>query len=178
MTETTARPGGRLWAFSLVVYARPGVAEACLRLQDGRGLDVNLLLHALWCGTLGHRITLPERRRLDAAAAPWQAEAVRPLRAVRRWLKAQDSLPAPEAEALRQGVKAQELEAERLEQRLLEAELAPPARAGGPAHAAANLLALVPMPSGSERDDLVTLLRAAWPRAAEQDLPALFGGRP
>ncbi|MGE4220898.1 MAG: TIGR02444 family protein, partial [Alphaproteobacteria bacterium] len=36
-----------LWPFSLSVYARPGVAEACLALQARRGLDVNLLL---WCG--------------------------------------------------------------------------------------------------------------------------------
>jgi len=165
---------GHFWAFSLAVYARPGVAEACLRLQEARSLDVNLLLHALWCGALGHRITLPERRRLDEAAAPWHAGAVRPLRAVRRWLKTQEALPAAEAEPLRAAVKAQELEAERLEQGLLESLLAPPPGPGGPAHAAANLSALVPVPSAGERGDLVALLRGAWPDAEAADLGALF----
>ena len=111
--------GGRLWAFSLAIYGQPAVAGACLSLQEARGLDVNLLLHALWCGALGHRITLPERARLDAAAAPWHDNAVRGLRAVRRWLKSQEVLPGPDAEALREAIKAQELEAERLEQELL-----------------------------------------------------------
>lgn len=166
--------GGRFWAFSLTVYARPGVAEACLRLQEARDLDVNLLLHALWCGALGHRITLPERGGLDEAVASWHAEAVRPLRAVRRWLKTQETLSAAEAEALRAGVKAQELEAERLEQGLLEGLLAPPPRPGGPAHAAANLLALVPVPNEAERGDLAVLLRGAWPDAERDDLAALF----
>lgn len=166
--------GGHFWAFSLAVYDRPGVAEACLRLQEARGVDVNLLLHALWCGALGHRIALAERRRLDEAVAPWQAGAVRPLRAVRRWLKTQQALPAAGAEALRAGVKAQELEAERLEQGLLESLLSPPPGPGGPAHAAANLSALVPVPGAGERGDLVALLRGAWPDTEPGDLSALF----
>jgi len=165
---------GRFWAFSLAVYARPGVAEACLRLQEARGLDVNLLLHALWCGALGHRIALAERRRLDEAVAPWHAGAVQPLRAVRRWLKSQEVLPADAAQGLRAGVKAQELEAERLEQGLLESLLSPPPRPGGPAHAAVNLLALVPVPQEREREDLAALLQGAWPEAEAADLGALF----
>lgn len=167
----------RFWAFSLAIYSRPKVPEACLRLQDSRGLDVNLLLHALWCGALGHRITLAERQSLDAIAAPWQGHAVRPLREVRRWLKSQDRLSKQEAEPLRDQVKALELEAERLEQLLLERHLSPPEAAGGPAHAAANLHALVPQPNEQERADLVVLLRSAWPQAEPQTLHTLLSGR-
>ena len=32
------------WAFALAIYARPGVAEACLALQNEAGVDVMLLL--------------------------------------------------------------------------------------------------------------------------------------
>src|SRR5262249_40267230 len=47
------------WNFSLKVYGRPGVAAACIALQDGLGLDVNLLLYCCWHGRA--------RRRLEAA---------------------------------------------------------------------------------------------------------------
>ena len=42
-----------LWRFSLAFYARPGVAEALIALQDRAGLDVNLMLFALWLGVSG-----------------------------------------------------------------------------------------------------------------------------
>lgn len=37
-----------LWTFSLGHYAKPGVKEACLRLQDEHRLDVNVALACLW----------------------------------------------------------------------------------------------------------------------------------
>lgn len=112
------------WTFSLGVYDEPGVAAACLSLQDRHdggqhGLDVNLLLFCCWAGRCGRMIMPAEMASLIAAAEPWQQEVVRPLRSVRRWLKAQETVPAEEADALREQVKAQELEAERLEQDLL-----------------------------------------------------------
>lgn len=165
---------GRLWSFSLAIYDRPGVPEACLALQDSRGADVNRLLHALWCGALGHRITHDERQRLDEQAAPWHAHVVRPLRGVRQWLKGREATALGEAAELRQQIKAQELEAERLEQLLLESALAPPAATGGPSHAAANLLALIPAPDGDERDHLLTLLKATWPQLDPTRLSGLF----
>ena len=30
------------------LYAQPGVADACLKLQDEFGLDVNLVLFCIW----------------------------------------------------------------------------------------------------------------------------------
>ena len=39
------------WRFSLDFYRRPGVPEVCLQLQDAHGVDVNLLLFALWQAT-------------------------------------------------------------------------------------------------------------------------------
>ena len=38
------------WRFSLMVYARPGVADALIGLQDRDGHNVNLVLYGLWLG--------------------------------------------------------------------------------------------------------------------------------
>ena len=56
MTEPAgeaAEAAASFWAFSLEFYARPGVAEACLALQDRHGLDVNILLLCCWLGWSG-----------------------------------------------------------------------------------------------------------------------------
>ena len=84
--QTGAEPSP-FWTFSLAVYGRPGVPPACLRLQDEHGADVNIVLCALWLGTLGRAIELGDVTALRAALAPWVEEVVRPLRRVRRWLK-------------------------------------------------------------------------------------------
>jgi uncharacterized protein (TIGR02444 family) len=43
-----AEMDGPHWRFSLAVYGRAGVPPACLKLQDNLGLDVNMLLLALF----------------------------------------------------------------------------------------------------------------------------------
>lgn len=110
-----------LWAFSLSFYARHGVAEACLTAQDGHGADVNLLLWAVWLAVQGHDLTVAEAAEAQAATQAWRAEVVQPLRGVRRRLKT-GPLPAPDAatESLRTQIKAVELEAERIQQSLLQ----------------------------------------------------------
>ena len=42
-----------LWRFSQDFYRLPGVASALIALQDRAGLDVNLMLFALWLGVTG-----------------------------------------------------------------------------------------------------------------------------
>ncbi|GAA5315917.1 MAG: hypothetical protein AseanaTS_11220 [Candidatus Pelagadaptatus aseana] len=37
-----------LWEFALATYARPGVESHCLTLQDGEGINVNVLLWSMW----------------------------------------------------------------------------------------------------------------------------------
>ncbi|KAA0950464.1 MULTISPECIES: TIGR02444 family protein [unclassified Pseudomonas] len=100
-----------LWSFALLTYARPGVEDACLRLQ-GQGADVCLLLCGLW---LDQRGVTFEQRRLQALrqiADPWQAEVVEPLRHVRKQWRAMAQQDA-ELGVLRERVKALELDAER-----------------------------------------------------------------
>lgn len=100
-----------LWSFSLSTYARPGVEPACLQLQSA-GINVCLLLCGLWLGERG--VTCNEQRlqQLRSVAEPWDADVVQPLRALRvNWkvVATDDS----ELNALREQVKALELEAER-----------------------------------------------------------------
>jgi uncharacterized protein (TIGR02444 family) len=112
--------GSPFWRFSLATYRRPGVAETCLALQDGFGVDVNVLLFAMWLGTQRRRLDDVEMQFVRDAAADWAAEVVAPLRAVRRRLKEDAPLVASGvAQAFRGEVKRLELEAERLEQEAL-----------------------------------------------------------
>jgi uncharacterized protein (TIGR02444 family) len=118
MTETApASAGSPFWRFSLQFYRLPGVAEACIRLQEEAGADVNLLLFLLWHGTQLRRLSGQEVERLEQKIAPWRDRAVIPLRAIRRALKSPQGLvEAGTAEAFRTRIKAVELEAERLQQ--------------------------------------------------------------
>ena len=115
-----------LWTWAVAAYEAPGVAEACLSLQDHNEQNVPLLLWAAWVAVTGRR---PDEETIEAAcdaARAYDTVIVSQLRAVRRTLKA----PIPDVadnhrEALRQQVKALELDAER--RLMLELEdLAPP----------------------------------------------------
>lgn len=137
-------PEGEFWRFSLDRYARPGVAEACLELQDRAGADVNLLMLALWLGSLGRRLNPAEGARLAGLAADWQEPIIAPLRAVRRRLKERAGLPWGEALTTWRGRVAEaELAFEQVEQLLLE-RAAGIGSGGAPSIAAAraNLAAL------------------------------------
>jgi len=104
------------WAFSLDLYARPGVADACLRLQDVYGLDINLLLLCCWLERRGCRLDATELAAAEARAEPLRTQILAPLRAVRRALK---TMPLAGAAGLYVRVKEVELAAEREEQRLI-----------------------------------------------------------
>ncbi|MBI3434112.1 MAG: TIGR02444 family protein [Proteobacteria bacterium] len=114
--------GSPLWRFSLGFYRRPGVGDVCIDLQDGCGVDVNLLLFLLWRARAGRLLTVEAVGALDARARPWRETCVVALRLLRRQLKGQTLVvAAPEAEAFRTRVKALELEAERLLQEAMHA---------------------------------------------------------
>jgi len=118
MAETApASAGSPFWRFSLRLYRAPGVAEACITLQEESGADVNLLLFLLWHGVERRRVSAEEVARLDQTIAAWRERAVISLRAIRRTLKSPQGLvEAGTAEAFRTRIKAVELEAERLQQ--------------------------------------------------------------
>ena len=65
-----------LWDFSLETYRRPGVEEACWKLQDELGADVNMLFYCCWRG----EFVAGEMGALLAVLAPWQDGVVCGLR--------------------------------------------------------------------------------------------------
>lgn len=110
------------WRYSVRTYGLPGVAAACLALQDECGADVNVLLYCCWMGRLGHRLDRRALRSATAAVARWQAEVVRPLRLARRAIRKDARGSAGRrATALRRRISAAELDAEYVEQMLLAA---------------------------------------------------------
>ncbi|MBV9510557.1 MAG: TIGR02444 family protein [Caulobacteraceae bacterium] len=121
----------KLWDWARAAYDAQSAQQMLLALQDDHGQSVCLLLWAAWRAKTGESPDADALAQAAALARRWEREAVAPLRAVRRALKPTwPGLAEAEREALREHVKACELEAE---QRLLEALGAawPPARQPG-----------------------------------------------
>ena len=57
------------WQHSLQHYTQPGVAEACLALQDHYQVNVNLLLFYHWCFTINQPVSQALREALEEAVA-------------------------------------------------------------------------------------------------------------
>ena len=107
------------WDYSVATYRRPGVAEACLDLQDRGGADVNLLLFCCWLAQRGEGLTDELLNDAVSLSQPWREAVVAPLRRVRRWMKSSEA--DLDQAALREAIKACELEAERYQQDRLDA---------------------------------------------------------
>jgi uncharacterized protein (TIGR02444 family) len=117
MADVHTEPGSPFWRFSLGFYRQPGVADACIALQDGCGVDVNVLLFFLWLAMARRRVSLVIAREVCATVASWRDDVVVPLRTVRRNLKGGSALVERSVhELFRIKIKAVELEAERLQQ--------------------------------------------------------------
>jgi len=158
------------WQFSGTVYGRPGVAEACLDLQDRHGLDVNLLLYCAWAGTRGQRLDGGDLGLLRSASRPWHDNVVAPLRAARRWLKQQTAVPDDLGESFREEVKGLELQAEMLEQLVLYQELDLSDGDSDATAVAANLRLYLtrfkPLPTDDDLAGLAAILHATCPEVA------------
>ena len=121
MTQSRSDLEADSWAFALRLYARPGVADACLKLQDEAGVDVMMSLMIVFAAAKHCVLLKPlEIREFDDACRPWREQIVHPLRAIRTRLKSGPS-PAPGSatEPFRSTIKAAELAAERLQNQLL-----------------------------------------------------------
>ena len=103
-----------VWAFTVAMYGRDGVAKLCLELQDRCGLDVNMLLFMFYLGQKG--LAPHSVNALEEAVRDWRDNVIIPLRQTRRFLRDE---PRKAAQDLRQKVKADELQAERIEQHIL-----------------------------------------------------------
>lgn len=105
------------WEWSLAVYARPGVKEALLRLQDRYHYNVNLILWSVWAARAGWEMSPEQEIELSEAVEPLSRYGVERLREVRRYLSCPksgfDSVLIAE---LRQDLLAAELKGEKLVQ--------------------------------------------------------------
>ena len=116
-TNTAITP---FWRFSLNFYRQTGVSDACIALQDGCGVDVNLLLFLFWLASESRQLSSDDVKKLDERVRSWRELTIIPIRDARRKLKGAATLVEPgKQEAFRDKVKAVELEAERLQQEAL-----------------------------------------------------------
>ncbi|GLQ06523.1 TIGR02444 family protein [Sneathiella chinensis] len=110
-----------LWDYAVKLYSNEPVQQACLRLQDRFGLDVNLVLFSVWIAASGRgHFASGELEAGIAIGQQWQENVVMPLRALRRFLKR----PPKEAgmrlsSDLRRVVSDSELYSERMELQML-----------------------------------------------------------
>jgi len=108
------------WRFSIKFYQVPGVAPACIELQDQAGVDVNVLFFLLWLATQSRALNNEQVAEIERGIGAWREMAVVPIRNVRRALKSPPPVMSAEAaEGFRTRIKAVELEAERLQQEAL-----------------------------------------------------------
>ena len=120
--DIPSNPAGEaFWRFSLALYARPGVAEALIALQDRAGLDVNLILFGLWVGAR-HGRGLDDDGFTAAAEAVAAANGV--VRGIRILCRQLDPAADCGIRALRRALLRMELAAERQVQRRLARRIA------------------------------------------------------
>jgi uncharacterized protein (TIGR02444 family) len=123
MSASSAIKENPLWDFMTTTYKEPGVEKACLALQNRLGADVNMVLFCIWlayrgAGSANLGLYLGSALKLSRS---WQKAMVEPLRIARNNLKdhiesAGMSGPTLEvATALRERIKANELEMEQME---------------------------------------------------------------
>lgn len=111
-----------LWDFAVQLYGRPGVQDACLDLQDRLGLDVDLLLFAVWSAAAGPgQLDAESFKDCIALTAPWREDMLVPLRALRRAGKdGFTAVPPESSQAIAKQLQAVELAAERVQLAMLE----------------------------------------------------------
>jgi uncharacterized protein (TIGR02444 family) len=167
------------WRFSLHFYRQPGVSDACIILQDGCGVDVNLLLFLFWLADDGQLLAADDVRKLDDAVRDWRNLTIVPIRATRRKLKGAPTLvEAGKQETFRNKVKAIELAAERLQQEALYAftrsgPLGKPADPG--AAARANVAAYERVMGATFAEGAISLLLDAFDSIARGRATAAAG---
>ncbi len=104
----TERGDNPLWEFALIFYARPGVQQTLLTLQNDADMDVLLLLTALWLGK--QQCLLPDSLTEAGDYFCWRQQVILPIRHARSQLDA-EPLRSQQA-VLRKQLLQSELQAE------------------------------------------------------------------
>jgi uncharacterized protein (TIGR02444 family) len=167
-------PKSDFWDYTLAIYGKQGFSPAVIALQDRHKLDVDILIFCCWAASTGRGAldagTIAKAREV---ADPWQAEVVNALRIVRRRVKdGFKGTPEGLPDGLRKDILGREIDAERIEQMMLEA-MAPAVKDAGKAadvkakDAAASLGAYLKAcnirADDTDRGHLATVLVSAFP---------------
>ena len=151
------------WQFSLRFYRRSEVAAHCIDLQDTHDVDVNLLFFIFFLAIHQRQLSSDDVRAIDAYVSAWRKRVVQPLRAIRRELKNGIApIDAQTAQDLRRAIQRDELQAERLQQELLERAF--------PAHSTGTMAA--PRTAAAANIAAYSVLTGSLPAAAVDTLLA------
>ncbi len=101
------------WDYSLRLYAEPGVEETCLKLQQGFGVNVNMLLFCCWLDAQQVPFSKSLLQRAERGIGAWEQQVAKPLRSIRQWVKFEQG---ERQTAFYRQLKNMELDAERIEQ--------------------------------------------------------------
>ena len=98
------------------MYARRGVAENCLKLQDDHAADITIVLYLLWLAAQNRQLAKVEISQIVDATNSWRENVVKPLRTVRRHLKrAPLKRQLTATQSLRSELKKLELNSEKIQ---------------------------------------------------------------
>lgn len=119
-------PPNELWDYATRLYARGQTKDACLALQDRRGVDVNVLIFCCWVASSGRGIF--REGELEAALEAvwdWRASVIDVLHGLKGHLKGNVApAPRPLADDLRRVIVESELYAEHVEILMLHGAMA------------------------------------------------------
>ena len=111
---------GKLWQFSLQLYSKSNVKDACLTLQDKHDADVNLVLFLLYQGSLQRQLSTESIKHIDDNTRSFRERVIQPIRALRKSLKGKAFSVEADQDSLYQNMLGLELSAEKLAQTQLE----------------------------------------------------------
>lgn len=100
MNRTPFPDNDILWREIVELYARPGTAPRCTRVQDSHGLCITLLLLGIAVGRRGIAIHEGALPALRTAVMRWHVGVLLPLRAARRGLQETDAASYDQARQL------------------------------------------------------------------------------
>jgi uncharacterized protein (TIGR02444 family) len=169
------------WDYACAVYGREGVSPALIAMQDRHGLDVNILLLCLWVSHSGRGVLADgELDHVLAVSSSWNPEIVCGLRQLRVRLRdGVTNVPRTLSDAIRQRILDIEIDSEHVEQLALVAGLAGHEDTTRPVEqrfgdCLANLSLYFDrrglVPAAADRDDLTTVLAAAFPGIGEEEI--------
>ena len=106
------------WQFACALYAKPGQQQTLLALQNQQGKNVNLCLFLLYLDSLKLSINAEQLSVLIDSVNEFDTQALKPLRATRKYLKANQHTISDYAK-IREELLSAELKLEKQQQQIL-----------------------------------------------------------